>query len=215
MRLKNVGLISEAGRSPEEGMATYSSILGQRSLSIGSQRDGHDWSDLARMHTCFNLMRLEYMFLKFVFQNLISFKFINSFNFGCVGLCCCSWLNKWTSEVTQSCPTLCDPMDCSPPGSSVHAIFQQECWSGLPFPSPRDLPDPGIEPRPPALQAGALPSEPPGKPMVLLIAHGLSLIVMGGGYSSLRCMGFPLHWLLLSQSTVSRCLGFSSCGIWA
>ena len=76
------------------------------------------------------------------------------------------------SEVTQSCPTLCDPMDCSLPGSSVHGIFQARVlewvaisfWSGLPFPSPGDLPDPGIEPRSPALQADALPSEPPGKP---------------------------------------------------
>ena len=41
---------------------------------------------------------------------------------------------------------------------------RQEYRSGLPFPSPGDLPDPGIEPRSPALQAGALPSEPPGKP---------------------------------------------------
>ena len=40
----------------------------------------------------------------------------------------------------------------------------QECWSGLPFPSPGDLPNPGIKPRSPALQADALPSEPPGKP---------------------------------------------------
>ena len=40
---------------------------------------------------------------------------------------------------------------------------RQECWSGLPFPSPGDLPDPGIEPRSPTLQADALPSEPPGK----------------------------------------------------
>ena len=40
---------------------------------------------------------------------------------------------------------------------------RQEYWSGLPFPSPGDLPDPGIEPRSPALQADALPSEPPGK----------------------------------------------------
>ena len=36
----------------------------------------------------------------------------------------------------QSCPTLCDPMDGSPPGSSVPGILQQEHWSGLPFPSP-------------------------------------------------------------------------------
>ena len=41
---------------------------------------------------------------------------------------------------------------------------RQEYWSGLPFPSPGDLPDPGIEPRSPALQADALPFEPPGKP---------------------------------------------------
>ena len=41
---------------------------------------------------------------------------------------------------------------------------RQECWSGLPFPSPGDLPDPGIEPWSPTLQADALPSEPPGKP---------------------------------------------------
>ena len=41
---------------------------------------------------------------------------------------------------------------------------RQEYWSGLPFPSPRDLPNPGIKPGSPALQADTLPSEPPGKP---------------------------------------------------
>ena len=41
-------------------------------------------------------------------------------------------------------------MDCSPPGSFVHGIFKQEYWSGLPFPSPGDLPDPGIKPESPA-----------------------------------------------------------------
>ena len=43
-------------------------------------------------------------------------------------------------------------------------FFRQEDWSGLPFPSPGDLPDPGIELRSPALQIDAEPSEPPGKP---------------------------------------------------
>ena len=43
-------------------------------------------------------------------------------------------------------------------------FFRQEYWSGLPFPSPGDLPNPGIEPGPPAFQADALTSEPPGKP---------------------------------------------------
>ena len=72
---------------------------------------------------------------------------------------------KCESEVAQSCPTLCDPMDCSLPGSSIHGIFQQEYWSGLPFPSPGALPGPGIEPRSPASQTDALPSEPPGNPL--------------------------------------------------
>ena len=83
--------------------------------------------------------------------------------------------------VAQSCPTLCDPVDCSPPGSFVREIppgkntgkvkslsrirlfatpwtvaywappsmgfFGQRYWSGLPFPSPEDLSDPGVEPR--------------------------------------------------------------------
>jgi len=43
---------------------------------------------------------------------------------------------------------------------------RQECWSGLPFPSPGDLPDPGIESGSPALRADALLSEPPGKPIL-------------------------------------------------
>ena len=46
---------------------------------------------------------------------------------------------------------------------------RQEYWSGLPFPSPGDLPDPGIKPRSPALQADALTSEPPGKPRTVVI----------------------------------------------
>ena len=46
---------------------------------------------------------------------------------------------------------------------------RQEYWSGLPFPSPGDLPDPGIEPRSPSLQADSLPSEPPGKFMNIKI----------------------------------------------
>ena len=55
-------------------------------------------------------------------------------------------------------------MDCSLPGSLVHGIFKQEYCSGLPFPVPGDLPNPGIEPGSPALQADALPSETQGKP---------------------------------------------------
>ena len=46
---------------------------------------------------------------------------------------------------------------------------RQEYWNGLPFPSPGDLPDPGIEPGSSALQADSLPSEPPGKFYVIYI----------------------------------------------
>ena len=45
---------------------------------------------------------------------------------------------------------------------------RQEYWSWLPFPSPGDLPDPGIEFRFPVLQADSLPSEPPGKPIIFM-----------------------------------------------
>ena len=61
----------------------------------------------------------------------------------------------------QSCPTLCDPMDCSPPGSRVHGILRQQYWSELPCPPPGVLPHPGIEPA--SLlhwQVGSLPLSP-------------------------------------------------------
>ena len=53
---------------------------------------------------------------------------------------------------------------CSLPGPLSMEFSRQEYWSGLPLPSPGDFPDPGIEPRSPALQADALLSEPTGKP---------------------------------------------------
>ena len=89
-------------------------------------------------------------------------------------LLCCRWiLYPWAtrkkesgSEVAQSCPTLCDPMDGSLPGSAVHGILQARILEWLPFPSPGDLPNPGIKPGSPALQIDALPSEPPGKPQI-------------------------------------------------
>ena len=70
------------------------------------------------------------------------------------------------AEVPQSCHTLCDGMDyiaCQAPLSMEFS--RQEYWSGKPFPSPWDLPNPGFKPRSPALQAVSLLSEPPGKPV--------------------------------------------------
>ena len=54
--------------------------------------------------------------------------------------------NSISQSCTHSCLTFCDLMDDSPPGSSVQGFPRQEYWCGLPFPSPGDLPDPGIEP---------------------------------------------------------------------
>ena len=56
----------------------------------------------------------------------------------------------------QLYPTLCDPMECSPPGSLLMGLSRQEYWSGLSFPPPGNLPDPGIEPGSPAWQVDAL-----------------------------------------------------------
>ena len=70
----------------------------------------------------------------------------------------------WSAKLLQSCLTLHDPRDCSPPDSSVCEILQARYYSGLPFPSPGDLPDPGIEPPSPAMQANSLPLSHLGSP---------------------------------------------------
>ena len=68
-------------------------------------------------------------------------------------------LKKGKVEVIQSCLGLCDPME------QFIEFSRPEYWSGQPFPSPGDLPDPGIKPRFPTWQADSLPAEPPGKPI--------------------------------------------------
>ena len=77
-------------------------------------------------------------------------------------VCVCVWC-----LCPQSCLTFCNPMDCSPPVSSVHGIFQARIleW-GLPFLLPQDLPNPGIKPvslPSPALQADSLPQSHSGR----------------------------------------------------
>ena len=63
-------------------------------------------------------------------------------------------------KVTQSCPTLRNPMN-----STVHGILQARILEWVAFPSPGDIPNPGIKPRSPTLQADSLLSDPPGKPL--------------------------------------------------
>ena len=82
----------------------------------------------------------------------------------CVCVCVCVCIQLYL--------TLCDPVNCSPPGSSVHGIFRQEYWNGLPFPPQGDLPNPGIEPMSPASPASAgrlFTTDSPGKPYILYI----------------------------------------------
>ena len=78
-------------------------------------------------------------------------------------------------------------MDYSLPGFSSMGFSKQEYWSGLPFPSPGDLPDPGIKPGSPALQAHSLPSEPPGKPdyMIQTSNHRTALRILYYIYTAL------------------------------
>ena len=68
-------------------------------------------------------------------------------------------------KVAQLYPTLCNPMNYIAFQSPLSMkFFRQEYWSGLPFSSSGDLPNPGIKPESPALHTDSLPSEPPGKP---------------------------------------------------
>jgi len=75
--------------------------------------------------------------------------------------------------------------DSATPRTAAHqgplsmGFSRQEYWTGVPCPSPGDLPDPGIEPRSPALQADSLLSEPPGKPVyILYIAYNISIYIL-------------------------------------
>ena len=81
----------------------------------------------------------------------------------CVCVCVCVCL---LYVHAKSCPTVCHTMDYSPPGSSIHGIFQQEYWSRLPFSSPGDFPKPGLNLQECLLywQEDFLPAESSGKP---------------------------------------------------
>ena len=78
--------------------------------------------------------------------------------------CTCAYAKELCSlkKVSVAHCALSDPMDYSPPGSSVHGIFQARILDWLPFPFQGDLPEPGIKSQSPALQADSLLSEPPG-----------------------------------------------------
>ena len=138
----------------EKEMVTHSSILTWKLpwteepgglQSIGSQRVGHN---LMTEHTCtpYN----SYHSVKAVLELTRHISLVIS-------------TSKW-SEVVLSCPTLSGPVDCSLWGFSIHGILQVRILEWVTISSSRRSAQPRIEPRSPALQADALPSEPPGKP---------------------------------------------------
>ena len=75
--------------------------------------------------------------------------------------------------IAKSCPTLASPWAVACQGPPSMGFSRQEYWSGLPFPSPGDLPDPGMEPRDRTgvsrIEGRALTSEPPGKPHLIKV----------------------------------------------
>ena len=74
-------------------------------------------------------------------------------------------------SVMWSCLALCNPINYSPPGSSVHGLSRQENWSGVPFPPRGDLRDPGIKLMSLVLAGRFFTTKPPGKPRNSLICQ--------------------------------------------
>ena len=116
---------------------------------------------------------------------------------------------KSESEVTQSCPIFCNPwtVACQAPPSM--GFSKQEYWNGLPFPSPGDLPDQGIEPKSPIFWEDSLSAEPQGKP-IYTYTYILTYFFSWWWLSSV--------WLFVIPQTVARqaslCKGFSKQEYW-
>ena len=121
---------------------------------------------------------------------------------------------------TKLCPTLCDPMDCSPPASSIHRISQERILEWLPFPSLMDLPDPGIKP---ALPTISYIAEGFCTKWVTREAHSSYIYIYKFIYLFLSvlglhcCMGFSLvamsrGYSLVAVHQLHHCSGFPCCG---
>ena len=89
------------------------------------------------------------------------------------------------------------PMDCAHEAPLRMGFPRQEYWSGLPFPNPGDLPDAGIEPGSPALQAFSLPSEPPGKPGRCVLLTSFRWWFYGLVHFMVKKVTLQLNWFSL------------------
>ena len=92
--------------------------------------------------------------------------------------------NRWRNSensgdlVSKLCPTLAIPWTVACQAPLSMGFSRQEYWNGLPFPSPGDRPNPGMEPGSPALQADSLPTELQGKPRVTIGLSKLSTLLL-------------------------------------
>ena len=96
---------------------------------------------------------------------------------GQVCVCVCVWSGEGAQLLSRVVTelTLCDPMDCSPPGSLSMGFSKRECWSRLSFPTAGDLPDLMIKPASPALAGRCFTTVPPGKPQPWHPNHALQI----------------------------------------
>ena len=114
-------------------------------------------------------------------------------------------LGEWVSKSHSVMSYSCDPMDCSCQAPLSVEFSRQEYWSGLPFPSPRDLINPGIELSFPAFQADSLPYEPPGRPLEGFI---LVIFVVVQSLSHLWLCD-PMDYSMLGSSVLHYLLEFA------
>ena len=110
-----------------------------------------------------------------------------------------------SAKSLQLYPTLCDPMGCSPPGPLSMGFSRQEYWSGLPYPYPRNLPDPGIEPA--SLVYTALQVDS------LSLNYGRSPNSTHGGLVAKSCPTLATPWTVAHQAPLS--MGFSRQEYWS
>ena len=106
------------------------------------------------------------------------------------------------AKLLQLCTTLCDPVDCSLPGSSVHGISQARYRSGLPFPSPGDLPHPGNKPTSSALARGFFTTSSTWE-----VPHVLIISAKGNNQTKLSLdTGLPpSHYVLAGRQKTPSC----------
>ena len=123
--------------------------------------------------------------------------------------------------VAKSCLTLVTPWTVACQSPLSMGFSRQENWNGLPFPSPRDLPDPGIKPGSPALQADSLPRVWLSLCVCVNIYFIYLFMAMLGlcccTWSFSSCDAWDSHWGDFSccRAQALWCAGFSSCSLWA